>query len=192
MEKTDLIRLGLLWLCAAAALWLARRFDRRQDEQKRRMRLDADYPQIVGDLCLYTGAGIHAVNALVRMAAAYQKRVLCGGPVREGYEQIVWMCRRLKDGAGEADVFAALGDRCRTRFYYKLSLILSAGLRQGERKTAELLEKEETQALELRRRQAQKAGKDASVKLLLPLTILMAVLMILLIVPAMWGIVLEG
>ncbi len=191
MESSDLIRLIVLWICAGAALFVGRRFDRRQERKKMQKRLDADYPQIVGDLCLYTGAGVHAASALQRMAAAYRKRVAGGAPKRDGYEQIVWMCRRLGDGAGEAEVFAALADRCRTRFYCKLSLILCAGLRQGEAKTAALLEKEETAALELRRRQAAQAGKDTSVRLLLPLVALMAVLMVILIVPAFWGITLE-
>ena len=68
--------------------------------------------------------------------------------------------------------------------YTKLGALLSQNLRKGSKGLSQLLKLESIQAMENRKSRAKRMGEETSTKLLLPMFAMLAVVMILVIVPA--------
>ena len=68
--------------------------------------------------------------------------------------------------------------------YRSLAVLLAQNLKKGSKGLLELLKQESQEAFEERRRQAKTTGEKASTKLLLPMGMMLAVVLVILTVPA--------
>lgn len=94
---------------------------------------------------------------------------------------------QLLNGKAEDRVYREWGDRCDEMHYRKLGFLLSVHLKQGNEKILTLLSEETEEALEERRKWARKQGEEAGVKMLLPMTVMLLVVMFLILFPAFAG-----
>ena len=76
------------------------------------------------------------------------------------------------------------GRRCDVQVYIRLGALLSQNLRKGTKGLTELLKLESIQAFEERKAQAKRLGEEAGTKLLLPMFLMLAVVLVIVIVPA--------
>ena len=103
---------------------------------------------------------------------------------RAAYEEMRTTYHEMQSGIPEAEAYERFGRRCGVALYMKLGALLSQNLRKGSKGLSQLLKLESIQAMENRKSRAKRMGEEASTKLLLPMFAMLAVVMILVIVPA--------
>lgn len=84
----------------------------------------------------------------------------------------------------ESESYENFGRRCDVQVYIRLGALLSQNLRKGTKGLTELLKLESIQAFEERKAQAKRLGEEAGTKLLLPMFLMLAVVLVIVIVPA--------
>ena len=182
----DLTGLELMALAAAAgaACWAAKGREEEKARQKREEQMLRDYPEIVSKMVLLLGAGLGMRKVLERIAVDYRKNLALGGQKRFAYEEIVFTCQEMENGVSEQEAYQRMGMRMGTGAYRSLAVLLTQNLKKGSKGLLELLKQESQEAFEERRRQAKTTGEKASTKLLLPMGMMLAVVLVILTVPA--------
>lgn len=158
--------------------------NRRQVEERRRVSLVLDYPHIVSKLMLLLGAGMSLRRAFEKMAGDYRKSLEAGGARREGLEEIVHLCADMANGLPEMQAYAAMGRRVPEARYKSFAALLGQNLRRGTGEMVLILEREAAEAFDERRKQARVLGEKAGTKLTFPMFVMLAVIMVILMVPA--------
>lgn len=184
-ENHRAIQLALLGVIVPILLLVAAKEDKKRKQKERLKKMETDYPEIVSMLSLYVGAGISVKSAFSRIAAS--RIGLDDAENHPGFEGVGMLKRDMEDGKGELEAYRDFGRRMGQKDYRKLSILLSQNLRKGSDQLIDQLEKEEAAAFEERKLRAKIAGEEASTKLLLPMMALLAIVMIVLIFPAMQG-----
>ena len=182
----DLTGLELMALAAAAGAvcWAAKGREQEKARQKREEQMLRDYPEIVSKMVLLLGAGLGMRKVLERIAVDYRKNLALGGQKRFAYEEIVFTCQEMENGVSEQEAYQRMGMRMGTGAYGSLAVLLTQNLKKGSKGLLELLKQESQEAFEERRRQAKTTGEKASTKLLLPMGMMLAVVLVILTVPA--------
>ncbi len=177
--------LCLLLLLAAGLLPSVRK--KREDEKKKnRMRaLQQQYPGFVSSLHLYMCAGLGMRKSMERMAGISRKNAGDKRRKREIDEEVERTWTEIENGVSEQDAWQHFGDRCRLPAYRELALLLIQNRKHGSSRLPELLEREARAAFETRKRQARAEGEKASVRLILPMSMMLVVVMALIMVPAL-------
>lgn len=181
---------GLLLLigCLGAALGAgAMDKDLEKREEKRRQEILADYPAFITRLQLYMGAGLTVKNAFLKMGEDYQEEREAGGKICFLYEEILIVCRLLSNGTSEEKAYGEWGNRCRVKSCKKLSFLLVSHLRQGNDRILHMLSEERNYALEDEKNRAKRQGEEAGTKMLLPMMLMLAEVMVLILLPAFMG-----
>lgn len=152
--------------------------------QERELELRRDYAQVVSKLVLLLGAGSALRMAWETMVADYQKKREAGGPRRYVYEEMALACREMQNGVSEGRAYENFGLRCRLPCYLKLAALLEQNLKKGNRGLSDLLREEVAEAFEQRKELAREQGEKAATRLLFPMVLTLAVVMLLVLVPA--------
>lgn len=175
----------LLGIIAAVLIPLSEH-KREQDRQKKReQQLLLEYPAMVSKLSLLLGSGMTLNHAWNKIVSSYiRKREKDHGAVLPVYEEMLVTMYEMKSGVGEERAYTGFGERCGLQRYRKLGNILVQNLKKGNRGMVELLEAEAENAFEERKNLARKYGEEAGTKLLFPMMIMLAMIMMLLIIPA--------
>jgi hypothetical protein len=179
-EKTDkrfLYIIFLSWLCAA---FLYKGMDRDLDKlcEKRKQKLLFSYPEFVSKLALLTGAGMSVTGGIRKIYAEITNHQ---EPL---YEELGIFVRSLDNGMLEEQALEELGKRNGIPQYRKFCSLLSANLKKGSMNLSDLLEKEAQEAFLEHQSHIRKLGEEAGTKLLLPMIMMLAVVMVIIIVPA--------
>lgn len=145
-----------------------------------------DYPEIVGQLSLLTGAGMTVSAAWSRIAAEYGRQKERGIiSIKPGYEEMQKTWHEMQDGIGEIQAYGNFGSRCGQPQYRKLASILMQNVRKGTKGMQQLLDAEAEEAFLQRKRYAKQLGEEAGTKMLLPMGIMLLVVFAILMLPAM-------
>lgn len=158
----------------------------RPKERKKTMekQMMADYPDIIAKLTVLTGAGLSLPQAWLRVTADYEaKRQKTG--VRWAYEEMAVTGRQIQNGVSPGKAFGEFGRRTGLHAYIKLGSILEQNMKKGTRGLSDLLQAEAYQAFEERKHQVRRAGEEISTRLLIPMFMMFAVVLIIIIVPAL-------
>ena len=185
-ERTSLKTVGLIiiWL---VLIWL---LVKRKDEvikekwNKRNEVLLLEYGEFVGKIRLLTGAGLSLTNALKRMDADYTKRKNENKEKKYVYEELQFVVKKMDSGVSLRAALQEFGVRCDPPCYKKLVSILLQNQKKGTRGLFMALDNEVKNAFEERKTIAKRLGEEAGTKLLLPMMLLMAMVMIMMILPA--------
>lgn len=94
----------------------------------------------------------------------------------------------MKNKAAESECYEEYGIRCGLSVYRRFGTLLSQNLRKGSKGLSELLKRETGEMFEERKKQARKLGEEAGTKLMIPLFMMLAVVFIIVIVPAFFTI----
>ena len=175
----------VLGLVMAALLHIKKGVDKQNQAKKREQQLLFDYSEVVSKLVVYIGAGLTVRGAFERISAGYEAGIREGKrETRPAYEEMLKTVSQLNSGVSEGRAFGEFGRRCGLQPYLKLSTLLEQSQKNGSRQLRQALELEMVSAFEQRKNLAKKLGEEAGTKLLLPLFFMLAVVMVMIVVPA--------
>ena len=182
-KGSALIFVALLLL---AGLLLADRQKKREDQLRRAEQLDREYPDLVSRMQLLLGAGLSMRKVLERIGSEYKTALEEDKKKKRSLacEEILVCCRELENGLSELEVYERLGNRCGTPSYRGLVLLLEQNMTKGGQGLLPLLEQEVLQAFENRQRMARQEGEKVSVRLLLPMGLMLLIVLALIMIPA--------
>lgn len=152
-----------------------------KEERKRQMLLD--YPEIVNKMTLFIGAGMTVKRAWRKIVEDYERQKELLGE-RYAYEEMKKVCHETESGVTEAESYEKFGRRCDIQVYIRFGALLSQNLRKGTKGLTQILKQESLQAFEERKARAKRLGEEAGTKLLLPMFLMLAIVMVIVIVPA--------
>ncbi len=172
---------------AAALVILARNRQRQRDAlEKRKNQLKRDYPEMVSKLTLLIGAGMTIRRSWEKIVMDYQKsKEKRQDGQRYLYEEMAETLNQMRAGIPEQAAYEQFGRRCDTREYLKFSTLLIQNMKKGTEDMSAMLQLEVAEAFEQQKNMAKKLGEEAGTKLLFPMIIMLAVIMAIIMIPAM-------
>ncbi len=179
-----------LWagaVAAAAAVYMFSDRDLHERLEKRRRTMRREYPELVHKLVLFVGAGMTVRGAFQRMAGDYTAKRKEGGVHSPIYEELLYTCRELHAGTSEGAAYEHFGRRTGLQEYIRLSTLLTQNLKRGNSMLLDRLREEADRAAQERLQQSKKLGEEAGTKLLIPMVMMLAVIMVIIMIPAFSG-----
>ena len=177
----------LIWAVTPAVallIYLSSDRDLRKKLEKKHGSLSREYPDLVHKLALYVGAGMTVRGAFQKIGGDYEKKVQNGQAVRQGCEEVLYTCRELQTGVAEGAAYEHFGRRTGLREYIRLSTLLSQNLKRGNSMILDRLREEAEKSSEEGLLRARKLGEEAGTRLLVPMVLMLAVVMVIIMVPA--------
>ena len=157
-------------VAAATAVFFMSDKDLTDQLKRRKEALRLAYPDWVHRLALFLVAGLTIRGAFERLG---KENELAGYAYRE-----------ILSGQSESVAYEHFGKRAGVREYVKLSTLLCQNLKKGSANLMARLEEEALMASESRIRDGKILGEEAGTKLLIPMVMLLAVVMIMIMLPA--------
>ena len=154
-----------------------------KEQQKRKEQMIRDYPEIISKLTLFLGAGMTVKRAWQKIITDYETKGKTRGE-RYVYEEMIRTAREMDSGVMESESYERFGRRCQVQEYMRLGALLSQNLRKGTKGLTQMLRMEAIQAFEERKARAKRLGEEAGTKLLAPMFLMLAVVLVIVIVPA--------
>ncbi|MCQ2508060.1 MAG: hypothetical protein MJ097_04655 [Dorea sp.] len=181
-------RRGLVLLLLAPVIAFLLKALEKQNEhdeiEKRKKQLARDYPEVLMKLTIFIGAGMTAKRAWRQIVKDYEKQKVLYGE-RHVYEEMLLAWNEMESGITEANSYLNFGRRCGTQEYVRFSALLSQNLRKGTKGLTEILRTESIQAFEERKTAARRTGEEAGTRLLLPMFLMLAIVLVIVMVPAL-------
>ena len=164
--------LTLLALSVAAAIGIFFLMDKDLGDQvkKRRELLVLGYPDFVHGLALYLLAGMTIRAAFGKLGASN--------------ELAAYACREMQAGQSEHVAYEHFGKRAGPREYVRLSALLCQNLKKGTTALLARLEEEAYLSTEGRIQNGKRLGEEAETKLLIPMVMMLAAVMLMIMIPA--------
>ena len=100
------------------------------------------------------------------------------------YEEMLCACRQLQAGMSEGAVYENFGKRTGLQEYVRLCSLLMQNLKKGNSTLLQRLREEVEKAHAEQLQNSRKLGEEAATKLLLPMMMLLAVVMLMIMIPA--------
>lgn len=176
IEDNSLVIWSLGFFVAFAVYWFSDK-DLHSMLLVRRQRMKRAYPDIVHKLVLYMGAGMTIRGAFYKMSTDAKAK----GPI---YEEIIFACRELKAGVSEGAAYEHFGKRTGLQEYIRLSTLLTQNLKKGNSMLLLQLKEEAIKASSERLQSSRRLGEEAGTKLLLPMIMMLAMVMLIIMIPA--------
>lgn len=185
----DLRAVGLfvLGIVAAGSIFALDKQKEKQMEKERNGQLTADFPQLISQFTLFLSAGMTVRKAWFKMAQEYERQK-CEKGTRVAYEEMVYAMHEIQGGISEGECYERFGSRCGLPSYRKFGAMISQNLRKGTKGLTDLLKKESVDAFEDRKNQARRMGEEAGTKLLGPMFMMLAIVLVIIVVPAFFTI----
>lgn len=174
----------LLGVTGAALIPLRNRQNKEGEKKKRERQMMLDYSEIVSKLVVLLGAGMPVRIAWEKVVADYEKKLQEGGLCRHAYEEMKNAYYLMGRGVAETKAYVEFGNRCRILPYRKLAGILEQNVKNGTAHLRPILETEMQDAFEQRKTLARRMGEEAGTKLLIPLFMMLAIVMVMISLPA--------
>ena len=175
--------LGGLFAAVAAMLYIAAEKDLGKTVEKRKQNMRSSYPKVLREMALYVGAGMTVKTAFKRIASdaddSNEKEYI--------FDEMKRSCREMEQGIGEGECYERFGNRTGLGEYIKFSALLSQNLKRGNPNFRERLQEEANIAMREKALKAKKSGEEAQTKMLAPMMMMLAVVMVMIMIPAMTG-----
>ncbi len=164
-------------------IYMASEKDLTSKTEQKKENMRRSYPKILRQLALYIGAGMTVKAAFTRIAedAPEESDECILGEMKIA-------CLEMKQGLSETQVYERFGKRIGLSEYIKLSGLLSQNLKRGNPGFPGRLKDEAYTSMHERILESRKAGEKAQTKLLAPMMMMLAVVMVMIMMPAMTGI----
>ncbi|MBO4609478.1 MAG: hypothetical protein J5696_06350 [Lachnospiraceae bacterium] len=172
-----------VFAAVGAVIYMASEKDLTSKSEQKKENMRRSYPKILRQLALYIGAGMTVKAAFTRIAD--------DAPENSGeyiFEEMKIACLEMKQGLSETQVYERFGKRTGLSEYIKLSGLLSQNLKRGNPGFLGRLRDEAYTSMHERVLESRKAGEKAQTKLLAPMMMMLAVVMVMIMMPAMTGI----
>jgi len=172
----------LMTVVTAAAVFLFQDRDLRRQVLCRREQMKENYPVVLNKFTLYLGAGMTIRGAFQKIALDYHNRHK--GEPQPLYEEMLYACNRLQAGISEGQTYELWAARTGLQDCARLSAMLAQNLKKGNAALLTRLREEGDKALQEDLNLRRKKGEEAGTRLLVPMIMMMAIVMVLVMVPA--------
>lgn len=173
----------IMGIISGLLLKALRQQELKKAENERKRQMMQDYPDIVNKITLFLGAGMTVKRAWKKIVEEYVTRKNTAG-IRYAYEEMKQTCYEMESGVAEAESYENFGRRCNVQAYIRLGALLSQNLRKGTKGLGDLLKMESVQAFEDRKARAKRMGEEAGTRLLIPMFLMLAEVLVIVVVPA--------
>ena len=155
----------------------------RQEKRIRTETLLRQYPGMISKFTMLLSAGTTVRGAWEKIVQNYVEHKEALG-IQLVYEEMAMTLREMQGGISEAEAYERFGKRCGNSTYMKFGMLLSLNLRKGSKGLSDMMRMEAIQAFENRKSTAKRLGEEAGTKLLMPMVGMLAVVFIMVMVPA--------
>lgn len=145
--------------------------------EKKRKQIKRDFPDFLNKLLLLINAG-HNIEEAWKKASEN----LEGSLLNIEIEKVM---NSVKCGKTLSQAFEDFARRCRVPEITRLMSVLVQNIRKGNSEIAGILRIHSNECWEMRKREAQKLGEEASAKMIVPLMIMLIAVLILTMTPAL-------
>ncbi len=185
-KKSKKMVLFFFLACLMVFLLELEKVTKKQEEKKRREKdLLLAYPEMVNQMALLMGAGMTMRRAWGKIVENYELQKQRGQKMEHPlYEEMRICFRQMQDGTSERKAYRDFAERCHLQIYRRFVSLLCQNLQKGSGNMLDFLGQEVEQAFELRKNTAKKLGEEAGTKLLMPMVMMLAVVIIMIMVPA--------
>ncbi|MDL2301305.1 hypothetical protein LJC58_03015 [Lachnospiraceae bacterium OttesenSCG-928-D06] len=174
----------LLLLSVGALIYFLSDKDLHSQYEIRQKQMKEAYPIIINKFALYLGAGLTIRGACMKIGEAYSASKKQGKTIHPAYEEILYTCHELSAGVSEAVAYERLGKRIGLMEYIKVCALLVQNLKKGNSTLLTRLREEALLAMQAHVQFQKKKGEEAGTKLLIPMVMMLAVIMLLIMIPA--------
>ena len=155
----------------------------KQEKKRRVAGLLRDYPGMISKFTMLLSTGTTVRSAWEKIVQNYERQKESFG-THVVYEEMAVSLREIQGGVSEAEVYERFGKRCGAACYVKFGMLLSQNLRKGSKGISDILRMEAIQSFENRKSTAKRLGEEAGTRLLMPMLGMLAVVFIIVMVPA--------
>lgn len=173
----------LLTIAAAVGVYFLKDKDLHDELLEKKKVMKMYYPVIVNKFMLYMGAGMTVRGSFIKIAMDYQKKRNTEGE-NPAYEEMLYSCNELTAGVSEGLVYERFGRRSGLQEYARFTAMLSQNLLKGNASLLKRLREESDKALTEDLHYRKKLGEEAETKLLVPMIMMMAMVLLLVMIPA--------
>ncbi|MCR5619052.1 MAG: hypothetical protein K6F65_03050 [Lachnospiraceae bacterium] len=182
-KEDDSLMITAVFSVLALIIYMASGKDLTDKTVKKKENMKKSYPKILRQLALYIGAGMTVKAAFIRIAEdAPDKSPECI------FEEMRIACLEMNRGISETQAYENFGKKTGLSEYIKLSGLLSQNLKRGNPGFAGRLKEEAYSSMHERVLESRKAGEKAQTRLLAPMMMMLAVVMVMIMLPALTGI----
>lgn len=142
----------------------------------KRRSISIDFPDFLNKMILLLNAGMTVSKAWERATEQTRDTIL--------YRELACVMTDIRLGRSEAVAFEEFAKRCRMPEITRLMSVLVQNIRKGNGQLVYILGIHAGECWEMRKNTASKLGEEASTKLLLPLMLMFAAIIILVMTPA--------
>ena len=177
----------VLLVVTACGIYIVRDHDLHKKAAERDNSMLAEYPILINRITLYLGAGMTIKGAWNKIAKDYSHRKNTTKERNCLYEEMLFSCYEMQCGVSESNAYERFGKRCGLQCYTKLVGLLTQSMKKGNATLISDLQREAENAQEIRRSIARRKGEEAGTKLLVPMVMILAIVMVLVMVPAFFS-----
>lgn len=161
-------------------------FDRDEKAKQNRIKeaLEIEYPFFIEKLKLYILSGMTVKKAFCQIAKESNDKNSINKVLSDELQIVV---NRFSNGVREEDVYRDFGSRCGGS-YKRLALLLMVNLKKGNDRLMSLIDEEVVKAQNMRKEMILLKSDQAGVKMLFPMIVMLMVVMLLIMIPAYFGI----
>ncbi len=134
-------------------------------------------------MLLFHGAGLTIHNAFIAILADEKKKTVRSS-MHYAYLEIEHLLNKMKSGIPEAGSYATFGKRCQLHIYIKLGTLLEQNLKKGSADLQDALKQEMEESFSSQQSQILQFGEKAGTKMIFPMILILAVIMMIIIIPA--------
>ena len=183
VSEDNSILFFILMILVVVAIYFLKDRDLHQEWNQKRLRMKVSYPMVLSKFVLYMGAGLSVRGCFLRIAEEGAKKE-CETTGAEIYQEMFYAGQELNAGVSEGLVYERFGMRTGLEEYTRFTTMLIQNLKKGNAVLLERLKEEcrkaQTENIHIRKRM----GEEAQTKLLMPMVMMMAIVMLLVMVPA--------
>ncbi|MCR4923487.1 MAG: hypothetical protein K5931_05705 [Lachnospiraceae bacterium] len=178
---------AILFLAFMSGILLYKRGDQELKEKvkKRNEQMLRDYPIIINKFALFYEVGMNTKGIILRLCKDYETKRKKGEEVKYVYEEMIKTRQKMEEGMGETAAYEDFGKRCELHKYRQLVNIMEQTVKKGRADVSSILREEAKKAFMERKNRAREMGEKAGTRLLLPMFMMLAVVLIIIVIPAL-------
>lgn len=171
--------MGYVFFCIALPVGIAVFTDKDLSDRvkKRRLSIQLDFPDFVNKLILL-------INAGMTVSKAWERISLDNAGSTPLYMELNLTVQEIRSGIPEHKAYEEFAKRCRIPLITRFVSVILQNLRKGNAELVPILRVYANECWELRKNTAKKFGEEASTKLLLPMMLMFAAILLIVGMPA--------
>lgn len=148
--------------------------------KKRRLSMQIDFPEFLNKLTLLVDAGLPVSGAWTKIVEDSK-----GKSERPLYREMELVYLQIRSGKSEFKAYEEFAKRCRMLEVTKFTAVLLMNLRKGSGELVDSLKALSDECWQGRIHTAKRQGEEASTKLLFPMMLMLAGVMVIVIIPVL-------